>query len=119
MHLANTPVVSPESKSPDWRGSRHNQIVASHRCHRCAALPSINTLAKFLARFQLCYLKIALKAKIYICDYSDKSFLEDRKTFALKISRHQRTRFLASPSVSQGAIPCNSLVMSEIFFRVV
>ncbi len=52
MHLANTPVVSPESKSPGWRGSRHNQIVASHRCHRGAALPSMNGLSNFLARFQ-------------------------------------------------------------------
>lgn len=66
MHLANTPVVSPESKSPDWRGSRHNQIVASHRCHRGAALPSINTLANFLARFQLYQSKIALIAKVFL-----------------------------------------------------
>lgn len=52
MHLANTPVVSPKSKSPDWRGSRYVQIVAYVRCHRGAALPSMNELSKFLARFQ-------------------------------------------------------------------
>jgi hypothetical protein len=28
MHLANTPVGSPESKTPRWRGSRYVQIVA-------------------------------------------------------------------------------------------
>jgi len=50
--FANTPVVSPESKSPDWRGSRYVQIVAYVRCHRGAALPSMNELSKFLARFQ-------------------------------------------------------------------
>lgn len=39
--FANTPVVSPESKSPDWRGSRYFQIVASHCWHRGAALLSM------------------------------------------------------------------------------
>ena len=29
MHLANTPVVSPESKNPALRGFRYIQIVAS------------------------------------------------------------------------------------------
>lgn len=52
MHLANTPVVSPESKTPQGRGFRHVQIVASHRCHRGAALPSMNELSKFLGENQ-------------------------------------------------------------------
>lgn len=53
MHLANTPVVSPESKNPRWRGSRYIQIVAYHRCHRGAALPSMNGLSKLLGENQL------------------------------------------------------------------
>lgn len=57
--FANTPVVSPESKNPDWRGSRYIQIVAFIRCHRGAALPSMNILSDFLARFQRFYKKIA------------------------------------------------------------
>lgn len=52
MHLANTPVVSPESKTPHGRGFRHVQIVASHRCHRGAALPSMNELSKLLGENQ-------------------------------------------------------------------
>jgi hypothetical protein len=80
----------------------------------------MNELSKFLARFQYQNRNKALKAKgqvIQLC--SAKSCLVDKKTFALKISRHQRTRFLASQSVSHGAIDCNSRVMSEIFLRVV
>ncbi len=61
--LANTPVVSPESKSPDKRGFRHIQIVASQRCHRGAALPSMNGLSNFLARFQRPQSKLARIAK--------------------------------------------------------
>ena len=62
--FANTPAVSPESKSPDWRGSRYIQIVAFHCCHRGAALPSMNELCNFLAHYQWGNLKTALKAKI-------------------------------------------------------
>ncbi|MBD9990210.1 hypothetical protein FOT49_10070 [Citrobacter freundii] len=40
MHLANTPVVSPESKTPRWRGSRYIQIV------RFSSLPSWRSSAK-------------------------------------------------------------------------
>lgn len=50
--FANTPVVSPQNKSPDWRGFRYIQIVAFRRCHRGAALPSMNGLSDFLASFQ-------------------------------------------------------------------
>lgn len=52
MHLVNTPVVSPKAKTPQGRGFRHVQIVASHRCHRGAALPSMNELSKFLGENQ-------------------------------------------------------------------
>jgi hypothetical protein len=57
MHLANTPVVSPESKTPRWRGFRHVQIVASPRCHRGAALPSMNRLSEFLGENQVIFSK--------------------------------------------------------------
>ena len=50
--FANTPVVSPDNKNPGWRGLEFFQIVALHRCHRGAALPSMNGLSDFLARFQ-------------------------------------------------------------------
>lgn len=78
MHLANTPAVSPESKSPDWRGSRHNQIVASHRCHRGAALPSMNGLSNFLGRIQCTQPEIALKAKITISNHPGAFGLTDK-----------------------------------------
>ncbi|EAS6485268.1 hypothetical protein D4S77_17685 [Salmonella enterica] len=52
MHLANTPVVSPESKKP-LKGAFHRiKFFASHRCHRGAALLSIFELSKFLVCFQ-------------------------------------------------------------------
>lgn len=78
MHLANTPVVSPGSKSPDWRGSRHNQIVASHHCYRGAALPSMNGLSNFLGRIQCTQPKIALKAKVTISNHPGASGLTDK-----------------------------------------
>ncbi|HII3136047.1 TPA: hypothetical protein ACY3HD_003739 [Enterobacter asburiae] len=50
--FANTPVVSPDNKKPRQAGFKVFQIVALHRCHRGAALPSMNGLSDFLARFQ-------------------------------------------------------------------
>lgn len=52
MHLANTPVVSPESKNPAlagfslWSNCRFLSLPSG------AALPSMNGLSNFLARFQ-------------------------------------------------------------------
>ena len=40
------------TKNPGRRGLKFFQIVALHRCHRGAALPSMNGLSDFLARFQ-------------------------------------------------------------------
>lgn len=118
--FANTPVVSPESKNPDWRGSHYIQIVAFLRCHRGAALPSMNGLSNFLGGIQYEYSKKALKAKLNVYqNSSSKSILADRKTFALKICKHHLTRSLAFSGVNHGAIACSSRVISEIFFRVV
>lgn len=63
MHLANTPVVSPDNKKPRQAGFKVYQIVALHRCHRGAALPSMNRLSDFLARFQHAIFITALFAK--------------------------------------------------------
>ena len=41
-----------KAKTPHWRGSSYIQIVASHRCHRGAALPSMNGLSKLLGENQ-------------------------------------------------------------------
>ncbi|CDN03754.1 hypothetical protein KPSB59_4230027 [Klebsiella quasipneumoniae subsp. quasipneumoniae] len=41
-----------KAKTPQGRGFRHVQIVASHRCHRDAALPSMNELSKLLGENQ-------------------------------------------------------------------
>ncbi|MDS7752190.1 hypothetical protein PTQ47_02890, partial [Klebsiella michiganensis] len=46
------PPITGDS-SAHWRGSRYIQIVASHRCHRGAALPSMNGLSKLLGENQL------------------------------------------------------------------
>ncbi|HHL1643365.1 TPA: hypothetical protein ACQ3AP_000032 [Klebsiella pneumoniae] len=35
-----------KAKTPQGRGFRHVQIVASHRCHRGAALPIMDELSK-------------------------------------------------------------------------
>lgn len=107
-----------KAKTPPERGFRICQIVAYQRCYHVVALPSMNTLNTLLAHFQYLIHKIARLIKNdYPCSAS--SFRDDKKTFALKISRHHLTRLLASLSVNQGAIFCNSRVMSEIFFRVV
>lgn len=63
MHLANTPVVSPESKNP--------ALAGFSLCSNCrflslpsgAALPSMNGLSNFLARFQYQTTKKARIAK--------------------------------------------------------
>lgn len=41
-----------KAKTPQGRGFRYIQIVASHRCHRGAALPSMNELSKLLGENQ-------------------------------------------------------------------
>ena len=41
-----------KAKTPQGRGFRHVQIVASHHCHRGAALPSMNELSKILGENQ-------------------------------------------------------------------
>ena len=121
MHLANTPVVSPETKNPAVAGfslcSNCSLFVAAIVAQLCQAWinylifwPVFNTIIKKIA---------SIAKKWFQWVYSDNSLRASKKTFALNISRHQRTRFLASPSVNHGAIACNSRVMSEIFFRVV
>lgn len=52
-----------KAKTPRWRGSRYIQIVAFRRCHRGAALPSMNELSNFLGSFQYQTQKTAQKAK--------------------------------------------------------
>lgn len=52
--FANTPVVSPDNKkNPGWRGLEFFQIVALHRCHRGAALPSMNDYLIFWPVFNI------------------------------------------------------------------
>lgn len=66
-----------KAKAPR-RGSRHNQIVASHRCHRGAAMPSMNGLSNFLGRIQCTKPKIALKAKVTFSNHPGASGLTDK-----------------------------------------
>jgi hypothetical protein len=56
MHLANTPVVSPESKTPHWRGFvmfKLSLLIAASG----AALPSMNELSKLLGENQVIFPK--------------------------------------------------------------
>ncbi|MWT62740.1 hypothetical protein GP939_33030, partial [Escherichia coli] len=100
-------------------GFKFFQIVALQRCHCGAAIPIINELSDFLARFQHFITQIGLYAKSQFPEFSFRALRADRKNFALNISRHQRTRFLASEFVNHGARCCKSLVMAAIFLRVV
>lgn len=52
MHLANTPVVSPESKNPASAGSSLYSDCRFLPLPSGAALPSMKGLSDFLARFQ-------------------------------------------------------------------
>ena len=55
-----------KAKTPRWRGSRYIQIVRFRRCHRGAALPSMNGLSNFLCSFQYQIQKTAQKSKKYV-----------------------------------------------------
>ena len=64
MHLANTPVVSPESKNPALAGfSLYSNCSLFVAAIVAQLMPSMNELSDFLARFQLHHKKIALIAK--------------------------------------------------------
>lgn len=60
MHLANTPVVSPESKNPARAGSSLYSDCRFMPLPSGAALPSMNGLSNFLAHFQYQKREIAL-----------------------------------------------------------
>ena len=64
-----------KAKTPRWRGFRYIQIVASHRCHRGAALPSMKELSNFLAHFQYQKGNIALFANPHESPYERKGKL--------------------------------------------
>lgn len=63
MHLANTPVVSPESKNPVSAGFSLCSNCRFLTLPSGAALPSMKGLLTFLARFQLQANKRALFVK--------------------------------------------------------
>jgi len=65
MHLANTPVGSPESKNPALAGFSLYSNCRFLSLPSGAALPSMNELSNFLARFQYPEGKTALFVNPY------------------------------------------------------
>lgn len=74
-HLANTPVVSPESKNPARAGSSLYSDCRFLSLPSGAALPSMNGLSNFLARFQYQTGNIALFANPHESPYERKGKL--------------------------------------------
>lgn len=74
-HLANTPVVSPESKNPAKAGSSIYSDCRFLSLPSGAALPSMNGLSNFLAHFQYQKGNIALFANQHESPYEQKGKL--------------------------------------------